>query len=237
MTLLSICQNAAKSTGIDAPGTIVGNTDPTAVRLLALAGMAGTSIHRRYPWTVLQREHTFTTSVSDNEYDLPTDFHRFIGETAWDRDAYWQMRGPLSPQEWQIAKSGLAASAQLRKRYRVKRASTGNSVSFFIDPTPASSDDLVFEYISKNWCAAAGGTAQSDWAVDTDVGIVDEYLIELELRWRVMERLGLSYAEAKDEADREIDKAWARDGDAAVLPLSESDWQLPPLNIVETGFG
>jgi hypothetical protein len=199
--------------------------------------MAGKSIHRRYPWTIMQKEHTFTTTASDNEYDLPTDFARFIDDTAWDRDAYWQMRGPLSPQEWQIAKSGLAQSAALRKRWRVKRASSGNTVSFFIDPTPSATDDLVFEYIASKWCSSSGGTPATDWAADTDVGILDEYLIELELRWRVMERLGLTYAEARDEADREIDKAWARDGGAPRLSLAEGDWQLPMPNVVETGFG
>lgn len=237
MTVLSICQNVAKSVGIDSPLTLVGNTEQTAVRLLALSGMAGKSIHRRYPWTVLQKEHTFATTASDNEYDLPSDFHRFIDGTAWDRDAFWQMRGALSPQEWQVAKSGLAQSAALRKRWRVKRGSTGNATSFYIDPTPTTADDLVFEYIASKWCASTGGTPATDWAADTDVGIVDEYLIELELRWRVMERLGISYAESKDEADREIDKAWARDGGTAVLPLSEGDWALPFPNVVETGFG
>jgi hypothetical protein len=58
---------------------------------------------------------------------------------------------------------------------------------------------------------------QSAWVVDSDTGIPDEYLIKLELRWRVLRRLGMSYADELDEYERAVAKALAHGGGAAIL--------------------
>jgi len=65
---------------------------------------------------------------------------------------------------------------------------------------------------------------QSAWAVDSGTGIPDEYLIKLELHWRVLRRLGISYADELDEYERAVAKALAHDGDAAIWI-----WRPPPV--------
>ena len=237
MTLLSICTSAAQSVGIAAPSIIVGNSDDNAVRLLALAQRAGKSLFKRANWTILQKEYTFPTVASTAEYDLPSDFDHFIDDTAWDRTFFWSIRGPLSPQEWQILKSGLATSVALRKRFRVKQSVASTGDKFFIDPTPSAVNTIVFEYVSNAWCNSASGTGQTAWAADTDVGVLEEYLIELELIWRIQERLGMAYQEAKAEADLEINRAIARDGGAPVLFTARRGYRLPPVNVPQTNFG
>jgi hypothetical protein len=98
---------------------------------------------------------------------------------------------------------------------------------------------LVFEYVSNAWCQSATGVPQSAWAADTDTGNLDEYLIKLGLRWRMLRRLGMSYADELDEYERTVAKAMAHDGGAAILDLAPPDrlTLLGPWNLPETNFG
>ena len=47
MTLLSICQSACATAAVAVPTAIVGNTDETAILMLALANDAGDELARR----------------------------------------------------------------------------------------------------------------------------------------------------------------------------------------------
>ena len=98
---------------------------------------------------------------------------------------------------------------------------------------------LVLEYVSNAWCKSASGTTQSAWAADTDLGILDEYLIKLGLRWRVLRRLGMSYSDELDEYERAVAKALAHDGGAAILNLVAPDAPtlIGPWNVPEGNFG
>jgi hypothetical protein len=112
---------------------------------------------------------------------------------------------------------------------------------FSIDPVPTDNGAaLVFEYVSTAWCQSSGGATQTLWEADTDTGILDEYLMTLGVRWRMMRRLGFSYAEELDEYEREVSKAMAKDGGAAILDLVQGNNPinlLGPWNIPDSGFG
>lgn len=241
MSLLNICKGAARSAGLAQPTTVFNSTDPTNALLFAAAEEEIESLMRAADWTVLQREHTFSTVASTGDYALPDDFERFIDGTAWDRSEYEQMRGPLSPGQWQAVKSSiLGSSVSLTKRWRVKYdASTGGN-RFFIDPVPSSVANLVFEYVSSKPIVSSS-TAVAAWAGDSDTTLFDEWLVRLGVKWRVLERLGLAYAEARDEYDRERDKAVANDGGMPALSIARRPLNEPHLldshNVPETGIG
>lgn len=116
-----------------------------------------------------------------------------------------------------------------------------NAAQFFIDPTIGASDNstFVFEYVSKNWCMSANGTPQSQWQADSDVFLIDENLLELGIVWRMLRRLGLSYSEEREEYEREVDKAVARDGGTATISMVPNPRLIlvGPFNIPETGYG
>lgn len=96
---------------------------------------------------------------------------------------------------------------------------------------------LVFEYVSNAYCESAAGVAQTSWTADTDIGVVDEYLVQLGIQWRLLNRLGLSYSAEMAEYERQLDKAVATDGAAAILPLvpMTAGYLLGPQN-VQDGF-
>lgn len=178
----------------------------------------------------------FTFGQSD--YPLPSDFQRPVDNTMWDRSRFWSMRGPQSPQQWQLYKSSVIGRASIQRRFRFRRIN-GNMV-FSIDPVPTDNGSaLVFEYVSNAWCESATGTPQNQWEADTDIGILDEDLLMLGTRWRVYARLGFAYQSELDEYEREVSKAMAADGGSAILDLAPADrlTLIGPWNLPETNFG
>lgn len=175
---------------------------------------------------------------SQSDYPVPSDFQRPIDNTQWDRTRFWSMRGPQDPQQWQLYKSSVIGRASIQRRYRFRQI--GGSLHISIDPVPTDNGStLVFEYVSNAWCKSATGALQTSWQADTDVGILDEYLIRLGVQWRMLRRLGLSYSEEKAEYDAMVDKAVAQDGGSAILDLSPPNHLtlIGPWNLPETNFG
>lgn len=243
MTLLTIVQCAADIVGVPRPTAVITSTDQTVRTMLALLNREGKNLAKLRNtwgggWVVLTREHEFTTVASQAEYTFPSDFAELVSETAWDRSNFWEMRGPLSPQEWQIVKSGLVASPALRKRFRIKRSASSAANAFFVDPTPSSTDDLVFEYLSDAWLTDSGGsTLRTSFAADDDVALLDEDLLEMGLIWRFLAAKKLGFAAELAEYEIERDRRIANDAGAQEISLARPRFRLPPANVPETGFG
>lgn len=245
MTLLSILQQVAGEIPVTKPPIIVGSSDTTASLLLACAQAEGEALARRPQdgWVAQIIEYTFPTVVNQGDYALPGDFRRLIDGTLWDRSRFWEMRGSMSPQQWQLYKSSPIGRASLQRRWRIRVPSgsgVGTAPTFSIDPVPTDANStLVFEYVSNAWCKSATGTAQTSWGADTDVGILDEYLIRLGVKWRMLDRLGMSFDMAQGEYQSMVDKALGSDGGAAIIDMTPSGTTnlLNWANIPETGFG
>lgn len=241
MTLLSLCQDAADELGLPRPSSIIGSTDTTARRLLAMSNREGKSLAEEADWTVLQRLHTFDTVISEDEYDLPSDYSRLLRDTEWDRDEQRPLIGPLTPQQWQSIKSGTLGTGLAFRRYRILRSASSTSRTFRVEPTPTvAGETLAFEYISNGWCSnAAGDTLQSAWAADTDLPLVDEDLMLLGIIVRFKRSIETDYASDADEYARMLSRKKSQDRPSPTLNLASSSRLrlIGPLNLPETGYG
>lgn len=238
MALLEIVQDVCDELGLAPPSIVVGATDPMMRRMLSMLNAEGRALLRRHAWTVLQAEHTFTTVSGTANYALPSDYHRLLDETLWDRARYEQMRGPLSPAEWQQIKSGIASSV-IYRRWRIKGNASGGR--FFIDPTPTTTGDtLVFEYVRNTWCQSTDGTAQATWLADTDTTPLPEELFRLGLTWRFLRASELSWENRRAEYVAAVDSEVASDGGAPVLSLAgtgATPFLIGPWNVPDSGYG
>lgn len=224
---LSLLPWIAQGTGL------INNTQVTAI-----ASISGGTQYLISVSTAATQTGSGTYDFGKSDYTLPADFERAVDNTFWDRTRYWAMRGPLSPQQWQIYKSSVIGKATIQRRYRFREIAGQQRIS--IDPTPFDNgSNLVFEYVSNGWCQSSGGTRQTQWQADTDTGILDEYLIQLGVIWRMLRRLGLAYSDELAEYERQVDKAMSQDGAAAILDLTPNDHLtlLGPWNTPETNFG
>ncbi len=210
-------------------------------------GMIGTSTATPYGVTVtavgansitLNQNALSTTtgalfSFGNESYAVPADCDHFIQQTGWDRSFRWQLVGPLNAQEWQVLKSGISPTGP-RLRWRLMDG------LIFVNPVPASLDNLVMEYYSTGWCQSAAAVPQTAWAADTDTPVLQDRLFILGIIARFLNRKGFDSSSAQREYDDAVEQAIGRAGGSRVLPLNaraEPPILLGSANLPDTGFG
>lgn len=240
LTLLQIVQAAVDELGsVARPSSIVGSADQNIAQLLALANREGKELAAREGinggWPQLRKLHTITSVADQANYAFPADLQYFINTTAWDRTQKWPMRGPVSPQEWQVLKSGTIGSIGPRRRFRIMAG------EIHFDPVPESSGDTyVFEYYSNGWCQDTLSAAQSLWASDTHTAVLPEDCFILGLKWRYRRAKGLDYAEEFNEYEALVQRELGRSGMAPIVDLEGSMTGIRFLDqdsLPDSGFG
>lgn len=210
MSLLSIAQSVCDEIGLPRPNTIASNSDQLARQLFSLANKELRELSKGHDWPALVRENTFNTVALQQDYNGPADFRRLVAGTAFRSTDYWQLRGSLTPQEWQRRKSGL-----LQEIYHVSFRLYEKPMRIRLLPVPASVEAYVYEYLTSYFAYSSAGAAQAGYVLDDDVSAVDEDLVQLGLMWRLKLAKGLEYAEDRNEYDlavpREYSKATASD--------------------------
>lgn len=207
MSLLTIIQAASKRVGLNSPASAIGLTDENVVRMISLADEEGKELAARHRWQNLIRESTFSTVATESQGAITTlagtDFGYMLNDTIWDRTGNLRWF-PVDDTQWQQMKSSGNIGPNIYFRLR------GNSLLAI--PVPTASHTVAFEWVTKNWCESSGGTGQSAWAADADVGRLDENLITAGLIWRWKASQGLEYAEDFRKYEILVNDAIARDG-------------------------
>lgn len=213
LNVIQIAQQAYNEIGLPSPTQVVGGNNADGPQILALLNREGNELARsEMPFPVLRGEQVITLVPGQQAYAFPSDILYYRPSTGWDRSTHWAMAGPLSDREWQALRSGIVVASP-RQRFRLY----GGQLQF--DPVPTSADTIAFEYVSKNWCQSASGTAQSSLLADTDLPLISDDLFVLGLKWRTLAARGFNYAEEKAAYAEARDRLVARDNMADALPL------------------
>ena len=157
------------------------------------------------------------------------DFNYVTNETMWDRSQRRPVFGPKVAAEWQQLQAQFVNGPWWQYRIR------GNQLMFI--PAPSPGDQIYFEWVSKWWCTAVGGTVQTQaaFAADSDIAILDERLITLDGLWRFKAGSGLEFAEDFDKAEGAILDASARDASKPKLNLEGPRGNIQPGVFVPAG--
>lgn len=217
MTILTIVQQGLAQTRAQETLTqLVGNSNETAVRALALVKREVNELRRMHQWQTLVTEAEITTAAGTANYDLPSDYQWAIPATYQDRTNDRHLIGPISPVEWQRLKRDNFISS-LSKFFRIQN----NDIVIY--PTPTAIESLFFEYVSNLvYLDTDGTTTKADITADTDTVRIDEYLVELGFIWRWLKSVGLPFAEAYDAYILERNRTMGRDGGAKILNMGGS---------------
>lgn len=225
-TLLTICQTALKEIGdYDVSTTIVGNSNPTAVQMLALANRSGQQLCKRYKWQVLLITYTFSTSNNTATYALPSDFQRFSNITQWNRSQYKAMQGPVSADFFETLRSGNLVSAGAVQYFRIAGS------LFAIYPTPTATETIAYQYYSNQWISG-----KSAFTLDADVPLLDADLIIQDLRWRFLSAKGLPHDEERQEFMDSLAALQADDGGKDIIQFGGAGRMVGD-NLPDAGFG
>jgi len=214
VSLLTICQNAAKRLGVPVPSLVVGSSDTTVLQMLGLAQQEGKELANRHPWQRLVKEKTFiATATAVQSGAIPDDVDRMVNGSFWNRTRDNYITGPISPQDWQAIQATVAPNVVEAFRMR------GNDM--LITPTPTAGDLYAYEYVSMYWVSSASGPAatQDEFATDTDVSVLSEEVITLGLVWRFMRAKGFDYSEAFRSYELAVKRRIDRDGAAPTIMM------------------
>ena len=228
MTLLSLVNEAQDILSVPTSTVVVGSTDDNVRMLRELANQEGRQLARSYDWEALSTEDTFTSVASAAQTGvLNSDFDHFIKGTMFNRTNSRRVAGPLTGEEWQSQQA--LSTSLLTDAFRVQ----GGVIQ--LTPTPDAGDTYAFEYISKNWCQSSGGTGQSSWQADEDVGLLDEDLMLLGVIWRFRKARGFDYAEEFNTYEEQKIQFQMRDGGKRTINYGNDDnlfeGKRPPLVI------
>jgi hypothetical protein len=191
----------------------------------------------------LQELATATTTgtaivFGQDTYAVPADFRHFVNGTAWDRTQRWQLLGPVSPQEDQWMRSGVAATGP-RRRYRQVGRGTNTFRLWPQASTSGSPATLVFDYISAYWATDSTGVAKAQFTDDTDVCVFPDNVVTAGLTYRFMLAKGFDIGPWGQRYMQARDIAMAQDGGARTLNMGRKRWPilLSGANIPDVGYG
>jgi hypothetical protein len=237
LSLITIIQDALAECGETAiPQTVIGNSDATAVKALAIVKGLGRDLCKQYKWPELKVDYQFETVINQAAYALPSDFQRMVPLTQWDFTAKWALNGSATDSFWAALQSGII-TVGLRMWFRLQGS------NFVLAPTPTDVRTINYTYFRNTWVSSASGTAQTSFLADTDYPVFmpngnAEELLRLGLIYKWKASNGLPYADDKGNYLSAID---ADTFDAQELPIIDTTgiirYTVGRGNIPETGFG
>lgn len=216
MSLLSICQDAARELSIAVPANVSSaTTNRDAVLLFRLAKKEGFLLSRRAFWSALRKEHTFSTVAADSQgtASMPSDFSCFVEETIYDRTSRRPWLGPITPQEWQQYKTNLIVPSD---PHYIQRGAT-----LLVSPLQATGHSVYYEYISKNWARSNAGAEQSTFLNDSDTHVfADDQILTQGIIWRWRKHKSMAFEDEREDYERMVTDQIMRDGGKARINLN-----------------
>jgi hypothetical protein len=237
-TSLNILNKAAKRVGIATSDSAdpYGETDQNWVQLRNLLEELGEELLRKHAWSHLQKTHTFNTADGTASYALPTDFHRLIDQTEWNRTQDLPLGGPVSPQGWQLLQA-LSSSLSVTQLFRIY----GNLV--YIHPTPSAIESVAFEYQSRYWVKESGQGDPNTESADAkeDTLHFDSHLLVTGLQFKFLAAKGFPVGETQRNYEDALAACLGGDGAAPVLRIDGAGMRINRLldsnNMPDTGYG
>jgi len=121
----------------------------------------------------------------------------------------------MTDRQFTFLENGIVAPAGIEKKWRFQ----SNQIE--IIPVPSGVATINYDYITDEWVLDTDGTTtKTSFAADTDTTVFPEYLLELNLKYRIRKRYGDAYQDDLDEYERSLNIAIARDkGNTKLQPF------------------
>lgn len=235
MALLDLVQRVCDEVGLPRPAVVATSSDQLARQLFSLANAELEELSKRFDWPQLTREYTFPTVATVSQYNLPADYRKFLSPTLYNQARFYKMRGSVSPGEWQRTKQmnlGVLSCAKVRIY--------GNPLKINVVPTPVSAENVVFEYLTKNFAVNAGSAEILRFSADGDTSIIDEGLIRMGVKWRIKHAKGLEFSADLAEYEAVVAREFAAAMASPSFDVGFSRRGVDPLTpgyAPEQGFG
>lgn len=221
-TLLATIREVCARLAQPMPSTVIGSTDKQVTQMLALLQEGLDNLSGRGAWQQLTNEYTFATVAAEDQGTLQLGFgtapvafnglRYFLPDTFWDRTNKLPLCPPMDAQDWQAMKAWVINGPRYQFRLRANH--------FLVNPTPSAGWTWAFEYISSNSISNAAGTVwYSRFVADTDILLLPDQIVQMDLRWRWKKEKNLPYAQDFQDCEKLIVDALGRDAPKKDLRL------------------
>lgn len=242
-TFLEMGQDVAVETRLDKPTQLFGNEEEDAVLIrTCLQKSALLDVMRAENWAILRKRYSFQYTTDDDEYDLPTHFDRIINGTVWDIGYARPMAGPINSQEWEWIQYGIGATAAVTTAFTIMRATGTDETKkvFLVYPTPTSDDSsasVAYQYITSQYVYDSVNSLFTEFTGDDQFTMLDDEIVILGAAVRVLEDMGMDYAEKQDRFNALRKDRIAKDGGAPNINMANVGIDPLDYNLPETGYG
>ena len=210
--------NVADITGLDQNWAVTGQGISVGARVLSAAVTTVTTDSRSF-----LTETGIPLTFSRDTFAMPDDFRKFINQTQWDRTNNWPLNGPVSPQEYQWAASGIVTIGP-RSRFRQVSLESGLP-GIRLWPPPSAQDTpatLSYEYTSAYWVLsnASPPVRKGSITADTDTFLFPDDLLIAALKMRMWRANGFDSTALEQDYVRIKTKVAGNDGGSRVVSAS-----------------
>jgi len=216
-------------TGLDSTFMLTGTGVPQDTFVVTATG---TRIEMNREATATGNDTALT--LSKVLFSFPTGYDRVVDRTQWDKSKHWELLGPQTPQQAEWLRSGFIATGP-----RVRFWDMGGF--FQIWPPLGVEENLSYEYYSKYWVYATGGTTTTKqyFTVDTDTCIFPDALMHALIRLKYFEVKGFDTTSFEKAYLKQLDLAKSGDHGNASLSMcpTPSDVLINFNNIPDSGYG
>lgn len=232
-TSANILNDALVGCGLASVSAPFSSADPAIIQMRKLLNDCIQELGTMHDWTQFTREHTLTTNLLTNEYDLPEDFDHFVSQTGWNSTDQVPLGGPADAVYWQC----LGNETLLGDLYIYFRQEQDKI--FLLPNPPPDGKVLSFRYASRRY-VRNGASTYKDYTDDpADVILFDPLLLRRFLILRFKEARGFDTTAAAQQFNSVYNSRVAANIAAPTLNLSRTRTGrlIDSNNLPESGYG
>jgi len=233
MDILSVAQSALQRMGLNAPTSLIGSPDQTAIQSLALISEVCGKIIAHRQWQSITGNISITCVAGNDQGDVSTlipDLNYIINSTLFNQTANQYLYGSVSPQATQYAAS-FANGIGVTPIYAIEGG------KLFIYPAGVAGQILTGKYIISAIGTDSAGAFITAFTSDTDMVIIDDELAILGLMVRFKQAKGLDFSVEKNNYDARMRERGIRDAPPPVLNMGRIAPDILYTCFPENGFG
>jgi hypothetical protein len=213
-SLKQLLDQVNAETGFDVPQQYFQNPDTNILQLIAIANRSAVTLRDMRLQLLIKHASipmengttAFTTDGRIQSFNLPTDYYGLVPDTTYQSGRLDNVILPSSAPVWAYLISRMG-NVTLPIRCRIIQ----DKLMVF---SPEVGQTIEFEYISKYTIRGADNDVQllSQFTTDRDVWLLDDPLIELDIKWRYKREKGLDWQDDYQSFVLYSNELRARDG-------------------------
>lgn len=194
MSLTDILNQVLGECGFASQASFFNSQNTDVNQLLSLAQRSARNLSKE-KWEVL-RKTTNIVLTAAKEYDVEADFRQLIPNTVWTQGRADKPDFPTTDEAWAYVEArNIQNSLRYSMRFEAGKVAVLN---------PVVGETITYEYVSDHPITdITGATSKARFTKDSDLWLLDQDLIEMDIVWRFKKLKGFKdWPDDKNEFEK-----------------------------------